>query len=125
MEIQVQCTGLTSEGVRVITGIDYPTTFSHKIGGMVKQAGLGVTGFKVGDNLAGLSADKFASHQQIPSSMVQKLDDEEDMVTTVGTLMASAAAVHDLETLARVREADITLILKGTGTSGAGAVNLR
>lgn len=33
VEVQIQASGLTREGVLVVTGSDYPTTFSYEIGG--------------------------------------------------------------------------------------------
>ncbi|ORY69611.1 putative polyketide synthase [Pseudomassariella vexata] len=124
VEVQVQCSGLTSEGFRVITGADYPTTFSHEIGGIVKEVGPGVTNLKVGDRVVGFHADRFASHQRVPIMLLHKLEAKEDMTTAVSTLMAYAAAVHGLQNLARVRETDTVLVLNGTGTSGAAAVKI-
>ncbi|KAK0726009.1 KR domain-containing protein [Lasiosphaeris hirsuta] len=126
VEVQVQLGTLTKEGVRVITGTDYPTTFSHEVGGIVKRvgAGAGVTGLSVGDRVVGFNADKFSTHQQIPASLLQKLRSGEDATEAVSLLVPYATALHGLETLARVKSGEHVLILHGTGTSGAAAVKI-
>lgn len=124
VEVQVQCSGLTKEGVRVITGADYPTTFSHEIGGIIKKVGSGVQSLKVGDRVVGFNSDKFASYQQVAATMLYKIDAKDDMVTAVSMLMAYAAALYGLETLAQLKAKESVLILQGTGTSGVAAVSI-
>ena len=124
VEVQVQASGLTKEGVLVITGADYPTTFSHEIGGIVKKVGSDVKSLKVGDRVVGFNIDKFASYQQVPATMFHKLESKDDMNIVVSMLMAYAAALYGLETLAMVRAKENVLILHGTGTSGAAAVKI-
>lgn len=124
VEIQVQCSGLTKEGVRVINGTDYPTTFSHEIGGLVMKVGAGVQTLQVGDRVVGFNFDKFSSYQQAPATMLHKIEAEDDMSTAVSTLMAYAAALHGLRNLAQMKAGERVLILHGTGTSGAAAVKI-
>jgi acyl transferase domain-containing protein/NADPH:quinone reductase-like Zn-dependent oxidoreductase len=124
VEVQVQCSGLTKEGVLVITGTDYPVTFSHEIGGVVKRVGSGVNSLKVGDRVVGFHADKFASFQQVPESMLFKLEDADDMKAAVGMLMSYAAALHGLETLAMIRPNENVLILHQTGSAGVAAIKV-
>ena len=124
VEVQVQVAGLTKEGVRVIVGVDYPTTFSHEIGGTVTSVGSGVDNFKIGDKVVGFNPDRYSSYQQVPAAMLQKLDDNDDMDAAVSTLMAYSAALHGLEYLGRVMKNDRVLILQGTGTTGAAAVKI-
>ncbi|KAI1381386.1 putative polyketide synthase [Hypoxylon crocopeplum] len=124
VEVQVQASGLTREGFRVISGADYPTTFSHEIGGVVTKVGSGVQSLKVGDRVVGLNSDKFASYQQVPASLLQKLAPSDDMTKAVSTLVAYAGALHGLQTLAQVKAGENVLILQGTGTSGTAAVKI-
>ncbi|RYP61915.1 hypothetical protein DL771_009957 [Monosporascus sp. 5C6A] len=124
VEVQVHYSSLTKESVRVITGTDYPTNFSHEVGGVVKKVGPDVTGLASGDWVVGFNADKFATYQQIPVAMLQKLEDEADMFEAVSLLMPYATALHGLETLAGVQSNEHVLILHGTGTSGAAAVKI-
>ncbi|KAI0452683.1 polyketide synthase dehydratase-domain-containing protein [Xylaria acuta] len=124
VEIHAQCCGITHEGVRVITGTDYPTTFSHEVGGIITEVGSGVTCFNIGDRVVAFHADKFSSHQHVPATMIQKLESMEDMATIVGASMAYTAAIYELETLARVREGEKVVIFHGTGTNGAAAVKV-
>ncbi|XXG97578.1 short-chain alcohol dehydrogenase [Hypoxylon texense] len=124
VEVQVLYSGLTREGVRVITGADYPTTFSHEIGGIVKKVGSGVQSLKVGDKVVGFNSDKFSSYQQIPATLLHKLEASDDMATAVSTLVAYAGALHGLETLAQVKAGEVVLVLQGTGTSGIAAVKV-
>lgn len=124
VEVQVEVAGLTKEGVRVIIGADYPTTFSHEIGGTVTAVGSGVDGFKVGDKVVGFNPDKYSSFQQVPAAMLHKLDAGDDLNTAVSTLMAYSTALHGLENLGKVTKSDKVLILQGTGTGGAAAVKI-
>lgn len=67
VEVQLRCSGLTKEGVMVITGADYPTTFSHEIGGVVTKIGAGVTNLQPGDRGEKLSAH-FTTHFHVSHS---------------------------------------------------------
>ncbi|KAI1766894.1 putative polyketide synthase [Hypoxylon sp. FL1150] len=124
VEVQVLYSGLTREDVRVITGADFPTTFSHEIGGVVKKIGAGVQSLKVGDKVVGFNSDKLSSYQQVPANLLHKLGDDSDMATAVSTLVAYAAALYGLETLARVKAGEVVLVLQGTGTSGVAAIKI-
>ncbi|KAI9730793.1 MAG: hypothetical protein M1818_008073 [Claussenomyces sp. TS43310] len=125
VEVQVQASGLTKEGVLVITGADYPTTFSHEIGGTVSRVGPGGTSLKVGDRVVGFHADTFASYQQCPASVLCKLERKDaDLNTTVSTLTSYAAALYGLVTLGGVKAGERVLILHNTGTSGVAAVKI-
>ncbi|KAI2617417.1 putative polyketide synthase [Hypoxylon sp. NC1633] len=124
VEVQVQSSGLTKEGVRVITGADYPTTFSHEIGGVVTKVGAGVESLKVGDRVVGFNSEKFSTYQQVPAPLLHKLETGDDMTTAVSTLTAYAAALHGLQTLAHVKVGENVLILHGTGTSGVAAIKI-
>ncbi|KAH8195328.1 hypothetical protein TruAng_010496 [Truncatella angustata] len=120
----VQSSGLTKEGVLAITGSDYATTFSHEIGGVVKAVGAGVSGFKVGDRVVGFSVSRFDSYQHVPATLLQKLEYSDDMNKAISTLMAYAAALHGLETLASVKEGDNVLVLNKTGSAGTAAIKV-
>jgi acyl transferase domain-containing protein/NADPH:quinone reductase-like Zn-dependent oxidoreductase len=124
VEVRVEASGLTKEGVLVISGTDYPTTFSHEIGGVVTRVGSGVTTLKAGDRVVGFHADKFASYQQVPASMLSTLATDADLTTTVSVLSAYASALHGLETLGQIKANDNVLVLHGTGLSGVAAVKV-
>lgn len=124
VEVEIQATGLTKEDVLVITGQDYPTTFSHEVGGIVRRVGSAVSDYKPGDKVVGFHADKLASYQQIPASMLYKLDDRDDLNEAVGVLFAYASALYGLETLARIEPEENVLILPNTGTSGVAAIKV-
>jgi NADPH:quinone reductase-like Zn-dependent oxidoreductase len=124
VDVQVQYSGLTHEGVLVITGSDYPTTFSHEIGGVVTKVGAGVTTLKRGDRVVGFNVDKFSSQQQVPATMLHQLTPREDMSTAVSLLMAYAGALYGLDSLAKVQPHETVLILHNTGASGAAAVKI-
>ncbi|KAK8029899.1 polyketide synthase [Apiospora rasikravindrae] len=124
VEVQLESTGLTNEGVLAITGSDYATTFSHEIGGVVKRVGTGVSNLEVGDRVVGISAGYFNSFQQIPATLVHKLEGQDDMKTTVSTLMSYCAALYGLETLASVKEGENVLVLNKTGFAGAAAIRV-
>ncbi|KAF7524694.1 hypothetical protein G7054_g11326 [Neopestalotiopsis clavispora] len=124
VEVQVQSSGLTKEGVLAITGSDYATTFSHEIGGTVKAVGAGVSGFKAGDRVVGFSVSRFDTYQHVPATLLQKLEYSDDMNKSVSTLMAYAAALHGLDTLASVKEGDYVLVLNKTGAAGTAAIKI-
>ncbi|KAH6649445.1 hypothetical protein F5144DRAFT_616611 [Chaetomium tenue] len=98
VEVRVEASGLTKEGVLVISGTDYPTTFSHEIGGIVTRVGAGVTTHKAGDKVVGFHADN--------------------------ALSAYASALHGLETLGQIKANDNVLVLHGTGLTGVAAVKV-
>ncbi|KAK4240609.1 reducing polyketide synthase DEP5 [Achaetomium macrosporum] len=123
VEVRVLASGLTKEGVLVITGTDYPTTFSHEIGGVVTRTGPGVTTLHPGDRVVGFHADRFASYQQVPASMLHKLEDD-DLPAAVSLLTAYASALYGLETLAQLKAGDNVLVLHSTGMSGVAAVQV-
>ncbi|KAI1387727.1 KR domain-containing protein [Hypoxylon trugodes] len=124
VEVQVLTSGLTKEGVLVITGNDYPTTFSHEVGGIITKVGPGVEGFKTGDKVVGFHADKFSSYQQIPVSMLCTLGDGDNLEAAVGVLTTYASALYGLQTLANVEANEKVLVLPNTGTSGLAAIQI-
>lgn len=124
VEVQVHCSGLTKEGVMAITGSDYATTFSHEVGGVVKRVGSGSSGFKAGDRVVGFSVGHFNSYQHVPTTMLLKLEEQEDMPRAVSNLTAYATALYGLETLAAVRKGENVLVLNKTGFAGAAAINI-
>lgn len=124
VEVEVKANGLIKEGVLVINGSDYPTTFSHEIGGVVVKVGAGVTKFQPGDKVFGFNADTFSSFQTVSESLLHKLGPEDDLNAAVGSLVAYTNALYGLETLGRVKANDIVLILHRTGASGVAAVRV-
>ncbi|KAK5999099.1 Reducing polyketide synthase DEP5 [Cladobotryum mycophilum] len=124
VEVLVLSSGLTKEGVLAITGSDYATTFSHEIGGIVKRVGAGVKNLKVGDSVVGFSNGQFDSYQQVPVSLLHRIEQHDDMDKAVSTLTAYAAAVHGLETLASVQVGENVLVLNNTGFAGAAAIRV-
>ncbi|RYO86469.1 hypothetical protein DL762_004751 [Monosporascus cannonballus] len=124
IELQVQRSGLTKEGVLAITGSDYATTFSHEVGGLVERVGPGVSGFRPGDRVAGFHVGRFDSYQQIPTSMLQKLEYQDDLAQVVSTLTAYATALYGLECLAAVKEREHVLVLNKTGFVGSAAIKV-
>jgi NADPH:quinone reductase-like Zn-dependent oxidoreductase len=124
VEVQARCAALSKEGVLVITGADYPTTFSHAVGGIVTRVGSGVTSHRVGDRVVGFHADKFSSFQQIPATMATGIEGNDDTEASVGMLMPYMAALYGLETLAAIKPGDNVLILHGTGSVGTAAIRV-
>ncbi|KAH7319610.1 putative polyketide synthase [Stachybotrys elegans] len=124
VEVQVQCSGLTKEGVLVITGSDYPMTFSYEIGGVVTRVGPNVKTLQVGDRVVGFHADMYASYQEVPANMLYKLESSDNMQAAVSMLMSYAYALHGIETLAMVRSNHNVLVLQGTGSVGVAAIEI-
>ena len=124
VEVQVEASGLTREGVLAITGADYPTTFSHEIGGVVTRVGPGVAELQPGDRVVGFNTDRLASYQEVPASLLHKLGDGDDMAATVSLLAASANAWYGLDVLAKLQAKETLLILHNTGVSGIAALRV-
>lgn len=77
------------------------------------------------DQVIGFHAEKFSSYQQVPASMLCILEKNDlNLNTTVSTLTSYAAALYDLENLARVKAGESVVILHKTGTSGVAAVKI-
>ncbi|KAK4141946.1 uncharacterized protein C8A04DRAFT_13698 [Dichotomopilus funicola] len=121
VKVAVECSGLTREGVLAITGADYPTTFSHELGGVVVRTGPGVTHLVPGDNVVGFHIDRFSTVQHVPATMLHKLGPGQDMTTVVSLLMASATALYGLDVLARLQARETILVLHQTGFVGVAA----
>ncbi|KKP02218.1 KR domain-containing protein [Trichoderma harzianum] len=124
VEVEVLSSGLTKEGVLVINGVDYATTFSHEIGGVVKRVGSGASGFQVGDKVVGFNIGRFDSYQQVPATLLHKVASGDDLTGIVGSLTAYAAALHGLQTLASVQDDENVLVLGNSGFAGAAAIKV-
>ena len=122
VSVQVTLSDLNKEDVLVMEGADSLTTFSHEIYGTVVQKGANVKDLDVGDRVFGFSADKLATFQTVSASMVQKAEQGDVPEELVTLPLAYATALHGLNTLARVEEGEIVLILHGTGDAGAAAI---
>ncbi|KAL2802399.1 KR domain-containing protein [Aspergillus granulosus] len=124
VQIRVTLTDLNKEDVLVRDGADYPTTFSHEVYGVVTQKGVGVQHLDVGDHVFGFNQDRLATFQTVSADMVQKVTEDDTPEELVTLPMAYAAALHGLNTLARVETGEIVLVLHGTGDAGAAAISL-
>ena len=122
VEVQVNVSTLNKEDTLVVSGTDYPTTFSHEIGGIVSKIGTDVVNVDVGDTVAAFSFDKFATHQRVSSSMVQKVEDPTSLYDLVSLPMTYSAALYGLQTLANLKEKETVLVLEGTGLVGSAAI---
>ncbi|KAI0442997.1 KR domain-containing protein [Xylaria telfairii] len=124
VEVQLIYAGLTKEGVMVVTGSDYPTTFSHAIGGVVTNVGANVTNLRVGDKVIGLNAERYTSYQEIPAVMLQKISSNDCMSTAVSMLMPYITALYAFRALVILRPNEKVLILHNTGLSGAAVAKI-
>ncbi|WEW58624.1 hypothetical protein PRK78_004092 [Emydomyces testavorans] len=124
IEIKIVLSGLSKEGVLVIQGQDYPTTFSHEIFGTVTRVGSAVSRLVPGDQVAGFNFDKYASFQRASQELVGKLEANENPAGILGSLMAYASAIHGLKDLARLEPSENVLILDDIGPAGAAAIRL-
>ena len=124
VEVKASVCGLSKEGILVINGSDYPTTFSHELGGVVERVGSAVTDLKVGDEVAGFSFDKFATHQRVPAYLLQKIQKGDVLDELVSLPMAYSAALYGLQNLANLQAQETVLILNGTGSAGIAAIKV-
>lgn len=124
VEVQVRVSGLNKEDTLVINGTDYPTDFSHEIGGVVTRVGSGVTRLSPGDLVAGFSFDKFATYQRVSQNFVHSVDSETAMLDMAGLPMAFGAALYGLQAQAALQPGEKVLILPGAGLAGNAAVQV-
>ena len=124
VEVKVSFTGLNREDVLIISGSDYPTTFSHEIGGIVHRVGSAAKRFAVGDRVVGFSFDKFATIQRVREDLLQGVEDTESLSEMASLPMGYGAALHGLKTLANLQAGETALILHGSGLAGAAAIKL-
>ena len=124
VEVTVSVCGINKEDVLVISGSDYPTTFSHEVGGVIRRIGSNVTGLAVGDEVVGFSFDKFATHQRAPASLLQKIERGEVLNELVTLPMAYGVALYGLKNLANLQAKESVLILSGTGSPGVAAISV-
>ena len=123
-EIEIKAVGLNREDVLVVTGSDYPTTFSHEIYGAVTAVGSDVKHLAVGDRVVGFCFDKFGTHQRTPANLVEKVGARESDQRIASLPMAYATAIYGLTDLARIQARDVVLILDGTGAAGLAAIQI-
>ena len=124
VEVKVEVTGLNKEDVLIISGTDYPTTFSHEIGGIVQRVGSATKRLAVGDRVVGFSFDKFATFQRIREDLLQRVEQTESMTEMASLPMGNGAALHGLKTLANLQPGETVLILPGSGLAGAAAIKV-
>ncbi|KAB8069924.1 KR domain-containing protein [Aspergillus leporis] len=124
VEVRVLSTGLNKEDVVVASGTDFPTEFSHEIGGTVIRAGTAASGFTAGDRIVGFSFDKFATVQRVHQSLLQKVEPGESLPEMTSLPMAYGTALYGLQTLAHLQPGEVVLILPGAGLAGAAAVRI-
>lgn len=124
VEVKVFVAGLNKEDTLVITGSDYPNSFSHEICGVIRRVGELVVGLEVGDHVFGFSFSKFATIQRVSADLVQKIEVGEDMLNLVALPMAYSTALYGLKDLAKLEEKETVLILSGTGVPGLAAIKI-
>ncbi|KAK1979528.1 fatty acid synthase [Colletotrichum cereale] len=124
VEVQVRFAGLNKEGVLVISGSDYPTDYSHEIGGVVVRVGSAVTDLAVGDSVVGFNLDRFSSYQTLSARMLQKVHPEESLLDLTAMALPYVSAMYGLKRLANVQKGESVLILQGAGFGGAAAIDL-
>lgn len=124
VEVRVRFAGLNKEGVLVMSGSDYPTDFSHEMGGVVARVGSAVAGLAVGDSVVGFHLDRFRSSQTVSASMLQKVRPEESLLDLTAMALPYASALYGLESLADVQKGESVLVLQGAGFGGAAAIDL-
>lgn len=124
VEIKVSVAGINKESTLVINGHDYPTSFSHEIGGVIQRVGESVVGLKVGDRVFGFSFGNFATIQYTPADLDQKVEDGEALMEFASLPMAYGTALHGLKHLARLEAQENVLILNGTGSPGLAAIKV-
>jgi len=124
VEVRATVCGLSKEGVLVISGSDYPTTFSHELGGVIERVGSSVSDFAVGDEVVGFSFSTFATHQQVDANLLQKVAPGDSLAELTSLPMAYGAAIYGLKELASLRPQETVLILSGTGHAGLAAIKM-
>ena len=123
VEVLVRFAGLNKEGVLVMSGSDYPTDFSHEIGGIVVRVGSAVSGLAIGDAVVGFNLDRFRSYQTVSANMLQKVHAEESLLELAAMALPYSSALYGLKRLADVQKGECVLILQGAGSGGGAAID--
>lgn len=106
VEVKALLAGLNKEDVLIISGSDYPTTFSHEIGVVVQRVGSATKRLAVGDYVVGFSFDKFATLEQVREDLLQRFGQSESITEMTSLPMGYGAALHGLKTLANLQPRD-------------------
>ncbi|KAI4257203.1 MAG: hypothetical protein L6R42_005800 [Xanthoria sp. 1 TBL-2021] len=112
VEVKLVLGGLTKEDTLVITGSDYPTTYSHEIFGIVSKIGEDVHNLEVGDRV------------RTPADLVQKLERDDVAEELAALPMAYAAVIYGLMNLAKTEAGENVLIMNATGAVGLAAIKI-
>lgn len=124
VEVNVSVAGINKEDTMVISGSDYPTCFSHEIGGVVQRVGEAVNDLKVGDRVFGFSFSNFATVQRTSADLISKAEDGELLMELATIPMAYGTALYGLRNLAKLEAQENVLILNGTGSPGFAAIKV-
>ncbi|KAH8704702.1 putative polyketide synthase [Talaromyces proteolyticus] len=124
VEVKVVYGGLNKEDTLVITGNDYPMTFSHEISGVVSRVGSAVKGINEGDMVVGFSFDKFSTLQRTSADLLQKVEKGESLEQISSLPWTFSTALYGLRDLAKLEPNEKVLILSGTGSVGAAAIQI-
>jgi NADPH:quinone reductase-like Zn-dependent oxidoreductase len=109
----------------------FPVTLGRDFAGVVEQAGPGVTGVSVGDEVLGfvpamapaVHAGAWAELIVIPEGLVARKPDGVDMATAGAAPLAAITAMYAIDAL-QLSTSDTVLIVGATGGVGSAAVQL-
>lgn len=95
--------------------------------GQVEQLGAGVTGFVVGERVAGMTGARLGAHAQyvaVPVAALAATPDEVADVDAAGVLFGGSTALYFLRDRARLRAGQSVLVNGASGAVGSSAVQL-
>ncbi|KAH7309684.1 fatty acid synthase [Stachybotrys elegans] len=124
IEIRVEVSSLSKEGILAVHGTDISTTLNHEFGGTMARIGSSVESVAVGDRVVALGSGKFGNHQVVSKDLLVKALPEESLTELVSLPLAYVTALYGLKSLASTQKNENVLILEGTGLGGAAAIEV-
>ncbi|KAL6702555.1 hypothetical protein ACN47E_001552 [Coniothyrium glycines] len=123
LEIRTIAVGLNWKDLAVSAGRLDLTNFSSEFSGIVTQVGKGVTSFRIGDRVYGISKGKFGNFMRCHASLVQHMY-RNDFVEMAVTPVVYMTALYAFKHLARLQAGEKVLIQSASGGLGIAALNL-
>jgi len=128
--VRVEACGVNFPDTLIIEGKyqfkpELPFSPGGEVAGTVKEVGPGVTGFKAGDPVIGMTGwGGFAEEVIVPAAKLLKRPAEMDVVKAAGFSMTYGTSYHALKQRADIQPGETLLVLGASGGVGLAAVEL-
>ncbi|OCL14366.1 polyketide synthase [Glonium stellatum] len=124
IEIQIKATGMNYRDVMIAIGQVQSEDFGMECSGIVTSIGDKVTDFKVGDRVAALSQNAYATFTRTQAASAFKIPDDISFEAAATIPVAYCTAYYSLMDLSRINEGESILIHAASGGVGQAAITL-